>query len=62
MKNVEYLLLLTALITAFTTEMTKARNPMEDIEFEGAHFHGGFGSSSGIRRTGREDLFLILDF
>ena len=46
MENGEYLLLLTALITALTAETTKARNPIEDIELEGAHFHGGFALSS----------------
>ena len=61
MENGEYLLLLTALITALTAETTKARNPIEDIELEGAHFHGGFALSSGIKRTGREDFLPILD-
>ena len=50
--------LLTALITAFTTEMTNAINPMEDMALEGEHFHGGLGSSSGIKRTGC-DFFLL---
>ena len=53
-----FLPLLTALITAFTTEMTNAINPMEDMELEGEHFHGGLGSSSGIKRTGC-DFFLL---
>ena len=38
--------------------MTNAINPMEDMELEGEHFHGGLGSSSGIKRT-ECDFFLI---
>ena len=53
-----FLPLLTALITAFTTEITNAINPMEDMALEGEHFHGGLGSSSGIKRTGC-DFFLL---
>ena len=48
-------------MTAFTTEMTKDMNPMDDIALDGAHFHGGLGSSLGIKRTGRELFALALD-
>ena len=53
-----FLLLLTAPITAFITEMTNAMNPMEGMALGREHFHGGFGSSSGIKRTGC-DFFLL---
>ena len=48
-------------MTAFTAEMTKARNPIDDIELDGAHFQGAFCSSSGIKSNGCEVLVPIRD-
>ncbi len=59
--NIKFLLLLTTLMTAFTAEMPKARNPIDDIELDGAHFQGGFCSSCGIKSNGCEVLVPIRD-